>query len=396
MNRFSLLTVAAVSLSLTGACQFKPHSDMFGTGGSSGNGMGGNSAGTFVEPVVNLPDAAREYTNASDASADNGPTPDANCQNQPFSVLAPPPDLLIVLDRSGSMLMDAAGTNCQGMGGQGGGGRGGGMRGGNNCGANSKWSQVTTAINAVAAMTETKINWGIKFFGNDMMCGVTAGATVAPGPNNAAAIAAAIAAPANQPGSSTPTAAGELSAGEYLASLAATDTNPKFILMATDGQPNCLAGNSQMTDDMGAIDSVATVKAMGFPTFVIGIATTGGPGDATLSSMAMNGGYPLPGTTQYYSIMNTADLVAALTAIQTVTMGMCTYPLTTPGDQADMNKVSVTVDGAAKVKDDPNGWRYTDPTTKTSITFTGTTCDQLMAGTLKNVQVLYGCKIVVI
>jgi hypothetical protein len=390
MHRSSLIVLAAVALPLTIGCTFKPHGYTGGTGGGLGpEGSGGNAWAGLDAVVSTLPDAPREYVSATDGASDSGPSGDANCQNQPFSVLAPPPDLLIVLDRSGSMAQDVTGSNCQGMGGRGGGGRG------SNCGATSKWSQVTTAINSVVAMTETKINWGIKFFGNDMTCGVTAGATVPPAPMNAQAIADAIAAPANQPGSSTPTAAGVLSAGEYLTTLSQTDTNPKFILLATDGQPNCAAGVSNTTDDMGAIDSVTTVKTMGFSTFVIGIATAGGAGDATLSSMAMNGGYPLMGgATQYYSIMNSADLIAALGAIQTVTMGMCTYPLGTPGDQADMNKVSVTVDGVPSPKDDANGWHY-DPGMK-SITFTGTTCDQLMAGTLKNVQVLYGCKIVVI
>jgi hypothetical protein len=219
---------------------------------------------------------------------------------------------------------------------------------------------------------------------------------VAPDAKKAADIAAAIADPANLPASRTPTRAAELSAGDYLTGLAATDKNPKFVLLATDGEPNCVEGSEDTTidDTMAAIDSVTKVRAMGFPTFVIGIATEGGDADMTLNAMATNGGYPLSGgTTQYYSVSTTDDLVTALNRIQVLTMGMCTYPLGTPDEHSDMTKVTVTVDGVSSPKDDPNGWHF-DPG-MTSITFTGITCDYLMKGTLKSVQVLYGCKVVV-
>ena len=363
------LTISAAAA----GCTFKTHANISSSGGNiGGDGTGGSTVSNYDGAVFN-PDAAREYVSSAE-DALIAPTVDANCQNQPFSAEALPPDLLIVLDRSGSMNQDSTGMMCRGAA----------------CAGTSKWDQMTAAINQVVAMTETTVNWGIKFFGNDNSCGVVDGATVPPAPSNAMAIATAIADPVNKPGSNTPTAAGELSAGKYLATL--IDPNPKFILMATDGQPNCAGGVANTTDDMATIDAVTAVKTMGFPTFVIGIATTGSTADTTLNSMAMNGGYPLAtATPQYYSVTTTANLVAALGAIQTITKGMCTYQLRTPEGNADLTKVTVTVDGNPSVKDDPNGWHY-DPA-MTSITFGGDTCAQLMAGTLKSVQVLYGCKL---
>lgn len=381
MNHLGLFALASVSACVAAAgCTFKPHGAM-GAPGSGGVTGGGSGGATEVYDAPPLSDAPREYVSA-DADTEAGPTVDANCQNQPFTVIAPPPNLLILLDRSGSMAQNAMGMNC-------GGGRGGGA----NCGVNSKWAQVTTAINQVVSMTETTINWGLKFFGSTNACAVAAGAAVAPGPNNAAAIAAAIAAPANQPGSNTPTRAGVLSAGEYLATV--QDANPKFVLLATDGQPNCAAvGGDDMVDDAAAIEAVNTVKAMNISTFVIGIAT-GMNGDATLNAMAVNGGYPRVGAAQqYYSVTTTADLVAALGTIQTIATGMCTYPLGPPGPNTDMSKATVTVDGVPSVKDASDGWHF-DPG-MTSITFTGPTCEKLMMGALRSVQVLFGCKIVVI
>jgi hypothetical protein len=366
MPRFSLMVLASVVFCLCAGCKLATVA-----GADKGTGVPDASFG--------LPDAPREYVN-SEGGADRGPSADANCQNQPFTVTAPPPDLLIVLDRSGSMNESVEGYNCR--------------FDPTNC--VSKWTQVTAAINQVVSRTEKSIHWGLKLFGNDALCGITPGVTVAPDAKKAADIAAAIADPANLPASRTPTRAAELSAGDYLTGLAATDKNPKFVLLATDGEPNCVEGSEDTTidDTMAAIDSVTKVRAMGFPTFVIGIATEGGDADMTLNAMATNGGYPLSGgTTQYYSVSTTDDLVTALNRIQVLTMGMCTYPLGTPDEHSDMTKVTVTVDGVSSPKDDPNGWHF-EPG-MTSITFTGITCDYLMKGTLKNVQVLYGCKVVV-
>lgn len=366
----SLIIPWVVVLSLSSGCKL-----------ATVPGANGKNTADGVDGSAFLTDVPREYF-TSEASIDIGPTEDANCQNQPFTVTAPPPDLLIVLDRSGSMNQSPEGFSCRF----------------DPTTCVSKWTQVTAAINQVVSRTEKTIHWGLKIFANDDVCGITPGATVEPRGMNAAAIAAAIADPAILPATMgrTPTRAAELSAGKYLTTLSATDRNPKFVLLATDGQPNCVEGevDTALDDTTPAIDSVATVKAMGFPTFVIGIATEGGAADMTLNAMAASGGYPLSGgTTQYYSVSTTDDLVTALNRIQVITMGMCTYPLATPDERSDMTKVTVTVDGVSSPKDDPNGWHF-EPGMK-SITFSGTTCNYLMKGTLKTVQVLYGCKVVV-
>jgi hypothetical protein len=377
MVRFSVILLGSVTALAATSCSFSTRlAGSTGTGGTIGGGSGGNTL-----DVVYRSDAPVEYING-DANSETGPSVDANCGNVPFGVATLPPDLLIVLDRSGSMDESVTGGNC-------------------GAGCVSKWTQVITAINEVVLQTEANINWGLKFFGTDNACAVAAGAAVPPGPNNAAAIAAAIADPANQPASQTPTALGELSAGEYLATL--TDANPKFVLLATDGQPNCGmrmgaggrgGGGNNQNDDANAIQSVTTVKSMGFPTFVVGVATGGSMADATLSQMAVNGGYPTGGTPQYYSVMSTADLVTALGTISTITKGMCSYDLGPPSAEADVSRTTVMVDGAPITKDDPNGWHF-DPG-MTSITFTGTACSDLMGGASKKVQVLYGCKIGII
>src|SRR5205823_11357345 len=82
-------------------------------------------------------------------------------------------DILILLDASASMNDDTTNTPCDG-----------------GCGANSKWAQVTTAINQTVGDTEDRVSWGLKWFpDSDNACGVVSSPVVGVGPFNHAAIA---------------------------------------------------------------------------------------------------------------------------------------------------------------------------------------------------------------
>ncbi len=111
-----------------------------------------------------------------------------------------PPDILILLDRSGSMDNDINDRGCAdaGIGTSVGG-----------CGAGSKWALVTTVLNQVVAQTDASVNWGLKFFADpgNATCTVSGGVQVPVGPGNAAAITAAIASETNPAGGSATAAA---------------------------------------------------------------------------------------------------------------------------------------------------------------------------------------------
>lgn len=349
MRRFAV-TAAFITIAASYACGFET---------KKGAGLdGGSHPGTF--------DAAldRTYTNSEVNTTVTG---DA-CGSNMYTANHLPPDLLILLDRSNSMNEDASGTQ--------------------NPGPMSKWSLMTAAIKQVVAQTETTIRWGLKFFGTDGQCGVTAGAAVAPGPNNSAMIATAI--DGTTAASYTPTSAGEMSAGTYLDGL--NDPNPKYILLATDGQPTCgPPGNnsSSVPDDMRAITTVGTVAGMGIPTFVIGIATTkSATADSTLNQMAVMGGHPRAGTPQYYPVSTTAELATALTTIQAMVNLPCKYTL--PGMVSNPSMVTVIIGGTAIPS---SSW--TLDAGNRSITIIGPTCDMLTAGTLKDVQINTGCQILI-
>jgi len=200
------------------------------------------------------------------------------------------PDILIVQDRSGSMNNDDNDQSCNA-----------------GCGARSKWSQVATAITNVVGSTDGVVNWGIKFFPNNSACDASAAPTVGLAASNGAAVANAIA--QTQPGGNTPTRDAISYGMAYLQSL--TDSNPKFLLLATDGLPNCPVGCASMTspsgmctttdnpsEDLAAEMAVSMAATAGIKTFVVGIGNVASAAN-TLNQLALAGGEPEVGATYY-------------------------------------------------------------------------------------------------
>ena len=302
--------------------------------------------------------------------------PDAPvCGLKTFGLRMVPPDLLIVLDKSGSMLELPDGTRCDRdpatlpM-----------------CEPMTKWPQMTAAINSVVKQTENSIRWGLHLFPDDSDgCAVTATPIVEIAGVNATAVAAAM---ASLPASGrTPTRTAVVNAGAYLAAL--PDQNPKYILLATDGSPNCApAGNSTAMPDIdGAITAVKNVAGMGIPVFVVGIGNLP-DAQATLTAMAIAGERPQAPDPRYYPVSSTADLVAVLETIGGL-IGKCSFGLgKTPPDPTN---IAVTGDGA-KIPKDPthmSGWDY--GTGMTSIQIYGKWCDDAKSGKLKDVKAIFGC-----
>lgn len=211
------------------------------------------------------------------------------------------------------------------------------------------------------------------------------------------------------PGGNTPTRAGIERGRTYLQGLGTP--NPKYLLLATDGQPNCSTscdcpplttkqGNQCCTiignlctpcitggaDDAAAIMAVGQAAGAGIPTFVIGI-STGSDAEMTLNEMAKAGLRPRAATPQYYPVANQADLVTAMQQIAGQIVS-CTFPLATPPMRPDL--VDITIDGN-KVPRDPthmNGWDFNPG--NGSIQFYGAACTGLqMMGSM--VQAVYGC-----
>jgi hypothetical protein len=310
-------------------------------------------------------------SNGTQASLD-GP----NCGLQQYGLQALPPDLLIVLDRSGSMVNGYDDVNCtdpMAM---------------QPC--MPKWPDMVKGINMVVGTTTATIRWGLKYFPDDDVmgsCNVGPGVAVAPAANSGTMVNTLLAAAAPDPGGSTPTAAGVMSGAAYLMTL--TDPNPKYILLATDGLPKC--GARRTGADAGATAAVMAAAMAGIPVYVVGIGNVA-TAVATLNAMADAGGRPRMSTTDpathYYPVASTGDLVSILTAIGSQ-IASCTFVLGKA--PPDPTNIAVYGDGTRLLKDPTHtmGWDY--GAGMTSVELFGTTCDAVKAKTIKTVQAVFGC-----
>jgi hypothetical protein len=365
-------------------CAFSPGvpGEETGSGGASSTGSGVGSGG--VSGIT---------TGQGLTGGDIGVTGTAGtmgCGSGNVPIMPLPPDILIVQDRSGSMDDDQNDKTCNG-----------------GCGANSKWALVTAAINQVVSTTDTTVNWGLKFFADaNAQCGVNAGVAVGVGTASGPAVATAITGSTTATGgvvngSYTPTRAAVDAASAYLSTL--TDPNSKYILLATDGLPNCPQGcggggmsctttpNAAETANVEA--SITAAQAANFKTFVVGIATNSdAAANTALNGFAMAGGEPQAGAaTQYYSVTDTASLVTALNAIIGITAS-CTISLATA--PAGLTNVAISAtDSTGKVvvvpKDPTNGWSF-DAGMK-NIIINGSYCTSLQAGAYSNFVFNYAC-----
>ena len=283
-----------------------------------------------------------------------------NCGVQNFMLAkGPSPDLIIIQDRSGSMAQNATGGN----------------------GGTSKWTSVTTGLEQVVNSL-TSIDWGLLMFSNNSSCGVGAKPDVTPGPNTGASITKVL--NGAKPGGETPTTAAINSAVAYYATL--NDARPHYLLLATDGLPNCGTGGDDSTNAENAVSAAA--KA-GIHTFVVGIGNDP-QGDMTLTQMAKNGLEPdtTPGQSAYYQVSVAQDLVNVLSKVAGKIVS-CSFPLQVVPSSPDL----VTIQGNGMTiphdKTHMNGWDYGPG--DMSIIFYGMTCSDLQTGSLSNVMAVYGC-----
>jgi hypothetical protein len=270
-----------------------------------------------------------------------------------------------VQDRSGSMMRDAAGAVSPV--------------------AASRWGTLTGALSQVLLQTENKVRWGMQMFSTCKTTGI--GFDCAPNP---CAVDGLYRAPALGQGAAlnemvrvnrpiqdigaTPTTLAIRVSTQKLQALATP--NPKFLLVVTDGEPNCLNQNlnsptsNSMADPEGAVFAVHEAVAAGFPVFVVGIATAGSNAHATLNRMASEGGRPLDASTKYYSVGTEAQLVAALNTISSLVQA-CEYRLVTP--PPDANGTMVQIDGIPLVQG--TDWQF--GLNNASVVVQGKWCESL-------------------
>jgi hypothetical protein len=369
VERFTRVTVSLLASVALLACGDS------GTLGGSDKLAGGGATGSSV--AISLPDASLAggggAGGAGTGTPGPAPTGDANCGTQTSSTTKTPTDVLLVLDRSGSMNFSIAEDCCCS----------------NSCrqavsiklcastsNCTERWPALTSAVDTTVRNT-TGINWGLKLFstrGAADSCSVGNGVEVSTG-GGAAAVESAIA--NASPLGSTPTAKAITAATAYLQTV--NDGNNRVILLATDGEPNCKAhATDPSTSDVdGTTAALQAALAAGFRAYVIGI----GPSVGNLDNFARAGG-----TDHYFPATSAADLVNALAAISKA-VSSCTFTMSQ--SPPDSNNVAVYLDGKLVAQDAANGWTF--GTNSQTVMLNGSACSAITSGTASKVQVLFGC-----
>jgi hypothetical protein len=358
-------TILSIAILTSFGCSSQ---EQLGGGGGPGGGAAGNPTLKLDGSITGNGGAGGSGTSSSP------PTGDANCGSQTATTTREPPDVLLLLDRSSSMYytidddcfcsdQDAADsgttqytlctntTNCQ-----------------------KRWTAVQPAVSETVS-NSTDVNWGLKFFptANAAQCSVSTTIEVPVAPNNADAVNSQI--QSATVSLSTPTASALKISADYLATL--TDNRPRFILLATDGEPNCKGGQIMSEDMQGAIGAAQDAYDAGYPVFVVGI----GPNLGNLSQIAAAGG-----TNDYYQVSSPQDLVDAFAAIEKL-VASCTFTLTTT--PPDINNIGVYLDKNLVQQDPDNGWSFGGG--QKSIVLNGDACTKVTSGQATTVEILFGC-----
>lgn len=297
-------------------------------------------------------------------SGPGGPGPgaaDAAACDQvtPIMVSRPePPDLMLVVDKSGSM-----GENL------GGGGQ--------------KWSVMRQALIGIVGSYDDRIDFGLMTFPSDNVCGPGA-VRVPVQAGSSTLISGALL--LTSPEGGTPTHTTMSGALAYYQS-APPNPSGRFALLATDGQPNCISANDPNVPTVN--ESIAAVQALqsaGVSTYVLGFGDAVVSDPTTLQLLAQAGG-----TSNYYAATSPAQLQAALdTIVGQISVPPCTVGLQeVPGDPA---QIGVYFDDVPvpRTPGHIDGWDYNAGSN--SVILYGAACDQLQSGNVSALRIDYGCE----
>jgi hypothetical protein len=358
-------------------------------GGSGGGGSTGGAGGNGIP--LNLADGSN-----ADGFDPNLPTETRNCGLTAYDVTIRPADVLLLLDRSDSMNKhEITGLDGQMV---------------------TRTQAAKDAVNTIIQQTEKTIAWGLKMFpeGSAEYCVVTPDTVdVEPKLSNYAAISQKIVAD-NFDGDGTPTAAAVTAGANYLKNVV-KDTNPKYLILATDGEPsrddqNQCTGSWAIPDvKTAAVNAVDAAAKDGIKTYLIGVNTTSSS-NVIFNQIVQAGLTPDPpipageditstkNTSQhYYSADDASTLLSALGKI-TGKVSDCRFSLgKNPPLVPDNVVVKVTDSSGTRVRVPvdrihSNGWDYTGPDQLT-IQVYGSWCDKVKAPIANNqVSIIFGCQ----
>lgn len=340
----------------------------------------------------------------------------ANCGFTNLTAAPPNVNLLLVVDRSFSMNLKPEGFDGK-----------------------TKWQVLQAALAATLGEVESKLSLGVDLYpysgesggALDGACQMPSSeAVVVPvqnGEDAAPLILSALMSNEPETGAQTPTAIALARAKAYYTTGAGKSLEgEKYVLLATDGGPNCSAddtlrceaatctvnldynvdpaqnlcdpendpdGPSKCLDDVASIQAVTELAEAGIKTFVIGIPGTEAYA-GTLAALAEQSGVENPDAPPSYFAVSAAGGVDGLTDVLTrVTTGLITScKLQLEEEPPNINDVFVVIDGLLVKHGDADGWQESDPATSPpTIEIQGATCDKLETDGAEYINVSYGC-----
>src|SRR5579859_6508840 len=341
-NTTSLLRAAsALAIALYG-CGSTPATDT-GAGGAggtaSGTGDSGSGGSTGTATTTGGGGSGILFDSGMHGDGANADAADG-CGQSKIEATSKVVDILLVIDKSGSMTSKPAGFSTD------------------------KWSAMKTALSGALDTVKGGISFGLELFPNnptnpiptsctsqcwDMPAGDAAIVVpVGPGTQTVPTIVSKF---ADAPAGGTPTAVALKDAADYFTTGAGKNlAGDKYVLLATDGGPNgnaslmcgaasCTvnmdgscppaAGNccsmavpdgaKSCLDDQATITQLSAMATAGIKTFVVGIPGTD-PYVATLDAMAVAGGAPASMTSPKYFAVSAMGGVAGLQQVfETIT-----------------------------------------------------------------------------
>lgn len=421
------------------SCVVKEESDDDGDGGSNGSAKGGAPASSTTKPLVPATGGAQNTNptapnGGAPVSSTVGGTKEPACPDL-LQKLSSGSDvcsatetaadyshinMLIVLDKSGSMTATPAGDT------------------------KTKWVGATEALQQALNPNEPLVSYGFMLY--PYASPVAASSCELPSGEDAVNIkigAASETVPRivqlmkdTAPGGGTPTASALQAALDYYTKGGGMALDgQKYVLLVTDGGPNCNAklpcqadrctahldksGNcdgvsianccdpvnksvggpdpqSLCLDDVAVSNQLNALLGQGIKTFVIGIPGTEAYA-SFLDGFADAGGVPVTPTAEkphrYYEVKNQAELLTAFKTITTSLVRDCNVKLAEK--PLDLSKINVAVDCAElpQKSGEVVNWEYISATQ--SIEIKGARCEAIKSVGAKRIDVVNGCPTII-
>jgi hypothetical protein len=412
MHRRAFLHVGAPALLLSAALACSPsNSGSPPAPGSGSGGTGGTSGGAGGSPNPSPTGVGATGFGGGfiGVETDSG---SGNCAQQSFVSDLLPTNMLLVVDRSGSMncLPSTPTAECEGA-------------PPTSPLPGSKWEAITGALDAsltqLAQIPDTSV--GLSFFSNDDICGTNSMPNVGVNPLTQPqldALRASLA--AVEPGGGTPIVGSVIQAYKHLHQQAQAPGN-RFVVLVTDGSDSCFSRYEDYgvtyPDVQAQLFDVEMPKAatQNIRTFVIGAPGSEGA-RAFLSRMAKAGNTARSETCTATSASDdvgdchfdmttsanfAADFAAALNEITGRAALTCEFAVP-DGSRADPARTNVSYfrGGEQEVelfRDDTlpcdggaEGWQFIENDTK--IILCGSVCDEVRADNQSRVDIVLGCE----